>query len=62
MNSKNTTVAGILAIIVAVGSAALSLIQGTQPDWEATMTAIIAGIGLIFARDNNMTSEEAGAK
>jgi hypothetical protein len=34
----------------------------TVPDWGAVVAAIIAGIGLISARDNNVTSEQAGAK
>jgi hypothetical protein len=34
----------------------------TQPDWGAVMAAMIAGFGLIFARDNGVSSEQAGAK
>ena len=34
----------------------------TVPEWGAVVAAIIAGIGLIAARDNNVTSEQAGVK
>ena len=54
--SWKTTGAGIAAIMVA-GSAALSALTdtdpATQPDWAALIAAVIAGIGLIFAKDNS---------
>ena len=54
--SWKTTGAGIAAIMVA-GGAALSALTDTdpttQPDWAALIAALIAGIGLIFAKDNN---------
>lgn len=62
-NSWKTTVTGILAILVAVGGAAIKLLDGsaaTNPDWEVVMAAIMAGLGLIFARDNNVTSKDIG--
>lgn len=65
MKSWKTTIAGIGAILVAAGSALSALFDmdpQTVPDWGAVLSAIIAGIGLITARDNNVTSEQAGAK
>lgn len=54
--SWKTTGAGIAAIMVA-GGAALSALTDTdpttQPDWAALIAALIAGIGLIFAKDNS---------
>lgn len=70
--SWKSTTAGIVAL-VAVISGALSLLLDdnpeTNPDWNvvfAVAASIIAqifnGVGLLFTRDNNITSEEAGAK
>lgn len=65
MKSWKTTTAGVGAILVALGSAMTAMFDAdplTVPDWGAVVAAIIAGIGLISARDNNVTSEQAGAK
>lgn len=59
IKSWKTTLAGVAAILTAVGMGV-----DTYPDidWAVTGTAIAAGLGLIFARDNGVTSEQAGAK
>lgn len=65
MNSWKTSAAGIGAILIAVGSALNATFDSdpaTVADWGAVFAALIAGIGLIFARDNKVTSEQAGAK
>jgi hypothetical protein len=65
MKSWKTSAAGIGAILVAVGSAMTAHFDGdslTTPDWGAVIAAVIAGIGLLAARDNRVTSESAGAK
>lgn len=54
MNNKNTTIAGIGAILVAAGSLLTAIFDGdvaTNPDYAAAIAAIIAGIGLIMAKD-----------
>lgn len=54
MNNKNTTIAGIGAILVAVGSVLTSMFDGdpaTNADFAAAIAAVIAGIGLIMAKD-----------
>ena len=54
MKNRNTTVAGVGAILVAVGSILTAMFDGdpeTAPDFATAAAAIIAGIGLVFAKD-----------
>lgn len=63
--SWKTTTSGIAAIIAAVAGAVQLYLDGnpaTNPDFPTVIAAITAGVGLITARDNNVTSEEAKAK
>jgi hypothetical protein len=63
--SWRTTTAGIAAIVVAVGTAVGALFDAdplTLPDWGAVAAAVMAGVGLLAARDNKVSSEQAGAK
>lgn len=65
MTSWKTTTAGIAAIVAALATAVGALFDAdpvTMPDWGAVAAAVMAGIGLIAARDNGVTSEQAGAK
>lgn len=65
MKSPKTTILGVLSIITALSSAIQALIDGnpaTVPNWELVVSSVTAGLGLIFARDNKTTSEQAGAK
>jgi uncharacterized membrane protein HdeD (DUF308 family) len=57
MKSWKTTVMGIMAILSAIISGAQGMIGGTPVDWTATITAIFAGIGLIAAKDSNVTEK-----
>ncbi len=61
-SSWKTTVAGIATIVGAICVAAKSLLDNdpaTNPDWSVLVMAITAGAGLIAARDNGVTSEQA---
>lgn len=63
--SWRTTVAGIAAIVTAVASAIAALLDNdptTVPEWGAVAAAVMAGVGLLNARDNKVSSEQAGAK
>jgi drug/metabolite transporter (DMT)-like permease len=65
MKSWKTTTAGIAAIVAALATAVGALFDAdpvTMPDWGAVAAAVMAGVGLIAARDNGVTSEQAGAK
>ncbi len=63
MKSWKTTSAGILAIVGGIVRFYFAIKSGniTEEAVMTTATAIVSGIGLLFARDNNVTSEEAGA-
>lgn len=65
MRSWKTSAAGIAAIVAAVAAAVAALFDAdpaTNPDWAAVAAAVLAGVGLLAARDNDVTSESAGAK
>jgi hypothetical protein len=69
MNLKNknwkTTGAGVAAILVALSSALTALSDNdpaTTIDFASLLAAVIAGVGLICARDGDKTSEAIGAK
>ena len=54
MNNRKTTLAGIGAILVAVGAALKAVFDGdpsTTFDLTSTVTAVSAGSGLILAKD-----------
>ena len=64
-SSWRTTFAGVAAAgiaLLAVAQAYFDNDPATVPQWEIAIGAIIAGVGLIFARDNKVSSEAAGAK
>ncbi len=62
MKSWKTTSAGILTIIGALVSLWFERHFLTPEIVMAAATAVLTGIGLILARDNDKTSEDAGAK
>lgn len=55
MKNKKTTIAGISAILLGLGGLAQSLSSGDYAHLEASIAGIIAGIGLIVAKDHNVT-------
>jgi len=63
--SWRTSAAGLGAILVAIGSAVTALTDNdplTIPDWGAVVAAVIAGIGLLFARDAKVSSQQEGIR
>ena len=64
MKSWKTTAVGIGALLVAIGSAMIALLDD-DPNTSLNIQQLIsalAGLGLIAARDNSKTSEDVGAK
>jgi hypothetical protein len=60
-----TTVMGLGVILVALGPFLIAVADGdesTVPDWQALMTAVTAGIGLIFARTAWKSSQDSGIR
>jgi hypothetical protein len=54
MSNRNTTVAGIGAILVALGGVLTAMFDGdpaTTADFASAVAAVIAGVGLILAKD-----------
>lgn len=68
LNSWKTSTAGVVALLVAVGSLinlVNSFLEGQPITFEQISVAVVAvtvAATGIFARDNNVTSEEAGAE
>lgn len=57
--------AGIAAAVAAIASAVNAQFDGlpeTEPEWGLVIAAITAAVGLFSARDNDKSSEDAGAK
>ena len=62
--SWKTTAAGIAAIVIAVASLVQAQFDGdpsTVPNYEIAIAAIMSGLVGLFARDNDVSSEQAGA-
>lgn len=63
--SWRTTLFGVGGIVTVVAAACSALFDGnpaTNPDWTGVIGSISVAIGLLFARDNKVTSEQAAAK
>lgn len=62
--SWKTTTGGVIALIVLLLNAAAAMLDDdpeTNPDFNAISVAAVA-VGTLFARDANVSSEEAGIK
>lgn len=59
--SWKTTLAGVSAALVAGGAVLEKVSKGEMPTM-IELSALVTAFGLIFARDNAVTSEKAGAK
>lgn len=62
--SWRTTILGILGLVSLAANVAQLILDGdatTNPDWATVIPMAMALIGSLFARDNKVTSEAAGA-
>lgn len=62
--SWRTSLFGAGGLLYLVGTALTAMFDGkpeTNPDWNALLVAGSACLGLLFARDNRVSSEKAGA-
>lgn len=65
MKSWKTTLAGIMGFITLAWSQLQFLIDTdptTNPEWNIVIGAFMALLTGLFARDNDVSSEDAGAK
>lgn len=64
--SWKTTLCGLLGIAAAgITLVAQPILDGdptTNPQWAVFGTTIAAAVGLLFARDNDKSSEDVGTK
>ncbi len=64
-SSPQPKLAAIAAVIGSIAIAAKALLDGdpaTNPDWSQVVLTITVAAGLFTTRQNNTTSEQAGAK
>lgn len=64
-SSWKTSIFGAGGILVIAANVAAMLLDGnpaTNPDWSVVFAALMPSIAALFARDNTVTSEQAGAK
>lgn len=65
MKSWKTTAAGISAFLAVASPEAVKFFDNdptTNPSWELVIGAAAVMIGLLFARDNKVSSEQVGIK
>ena len=63
--SWKTSTAGIALIVAAVATAVSHQFDAdpvTVADWSAVIGLVVGGVAALFARDNDVSSEKAGAK
>lgn len=65
LTSRKTTIMGICTILGAVCTAVVLVIDedpATNPDWPLVFGTIMGGIGLIFSRDADKSSQDSGIR
>lgn len=62
MKSWKTTVIGVLTALGAGASAIKAFLEGDTDIAGTSVVVLVGALGHIFARDNNVSSEDAGIK
>lgn len=65
MKSWRTTlsgIAGILGLVCVALAAQFDADPSTVANWQLVIPSVITAVGLLFARDNRVSSEQAGIK
>ena len=60
--SWRTSTAGYVGLAVVVVMTAMALRKDREPDWNVVVGLTVTSLGLISARDNKVTSKQAGAE
>lgn len=55
MKNKKTSLAGIAAALVGAAGLINGFVSGDHSHMEESIAAIVTGLGLIFAKDHNVT-------
>jgi hypothetical protein len=62
MKSWRTTTSGLATILATLAHVFDAIADGKPIDFTVAIAGITTGIGLLHARDNKVTSEDAGAR
>ena len=65
LTSWRTTLAACILALDAIGHAVLATIDNdplTNADWNSVLMLLVAAIGLLFARDANVSSQDSGIR
>jgi hypothetical protein len=59
LSNWKTTASGVATILTAVADIVHGISSGSPVNWNVDVTAILAGLGLLFAKDASTNSTQA---
>ena len=60
--SWKTSLSGVVTILAGVGQVVWAVTHNTEPQWAVSTAVIVAGIGLLYSRDDNRSSRDVGVE